>query len=189
MIIGITGGTGCGKTTALDAIARLGGTVIDCDAIYHRLLKEDEALLRAIEARFPHTVTNRTLDRKKLADIVFADEKALLDLNAITHGAVKKKVLALLSQKPKLAGIDAIALFESGLNELCDTTVAITAPEQVRIDRLMARDNISLPQAKARIAAQKPQAHFVSLCDHHLHNDGTQAQFLEKCLAFFKGLL
>ena len=66
MIIGITGGTGCGKTTALQAIERLGGVVIDCDKVYHQLLKTDSSLLQAIENRFPGTVYNGTLDRKAL---------------------------------------------------------------------------------------------------------------------------
>ena len=66
MIIGITGGTGCGKTTLLECIRQQGGLVLDCDAIYHGLLLSDPALLRAIEARFPGTVENGQLLRKKL---------------------------------------------------------------------------------------------------------------------------
>ena len=93
MIIGITGGTGCGKTTALSILEELGGLIIDCDRVYHNLLKTDEALLAEIENRFPGTVENKELNRKKLASIVFSDEAALLDLNAITHKAVKKEVL------------------------------------------------------------------------------------------------
>ena len=188
MIIGITGGTGCGKTTALEVIRDLGGIVLDCDAIYHELLKTDAALLNAIEDRFPGTVTDGSLDRKKLGAIVFADESALLDLNRITHSAVKKKVLELLAAQPRLAAIDAIALFESGLASLCDVTVAVTAPEEVRIARLMARDGISEEYARLRISAQRPQEEFSALCDHVLENNGTQAQFREKCLAFFTTL-
>ena len=88
MIFGITGGTGCGKTTALQAIESLGGVVLDCDAIYHELLKNDPSLLTAIENRFPGVVEDGQLRRKKLGAIVFADPRALLDLNAITHAAV-----------------------------------------------------------------------------------------------------
>ena len=186
--IGITGGTGCGKTTALEVIRELGGIVLDCDAIYHDLLKTDATLLNAIEDRFPGTVTDGSLDRKKLGAIVFSDEKALRDLNRITHSAVKKKVMELLAAQPRLAAIDAIALFESGLASLCDVTVAVTAPEEVRIARLMARDGISEEYARLRISAQRPQAEFSSLSNHTLENNGTQAQFREKCLAFFTTL-
>ena len=188
MIIGITGGPGCGKTTLLKTIAEKGGLILDCDAIYHELLATDISLLNAIETRFPGTVENGTLQRKKLGAIVFSDEKALEDLNKITHGAIKAEVLRRLAHKPKLAAIDAIGLFEGGLAELCDTTVAVTAPEEVRIQRLMLRDNIGEEYARSRIAAQHPESWFREHCDCTLENNGTEKQFSEKCLAFFNNL-
>ena len=97
MIIGITGGTGSGKSTLLRIIAQHGGLVLDCDAIYHELLQTDQELLSAIEKRFPDTVTDGILDRKKLGTVVFADENALHDLNRITHAAVKENILQQLS--------------------------------------------------------------------------------------------
>lgn len=188
MIIGITGGTGCGKSTALRAVAELGGIVIDCDRVYHDLLQRDTELLSAIEARFPGTVEEGSLNRKKLGSLVFADGQALLDLNAITHGAVKQEVQRLLTAKPRLAAIDAIGLFEGGLAELCDVTVAITAPEESRVARLMARDGIREEYAKARIAAQKSPQWYLERCDHVLENNTTEADFMAKCLAFFRDL-
>ena len=188
MIIGITGGTGCGKTTLLDVVRDLGGTVLDCDAIYHDLLKTDRDLLSRIEARFPGTVFNNVLDRKKLGSTVFADPQSLQALNQITHGAVKEKVLSLLVHQPKLAAIDAIGLFEGGLAHLCDVTVAVTAPMEDRITRLMARDNITREYALMRIQAQRPQEEFAVLCDRVLENNGTQAHFRQKCLSFLNGL-
>ena len=128
MIFGITGGTGCGKTTALQAIRELGGIIIDCDAVYHVLLQTDKKMLAAIEKRFPGTVIDGKLDRKKLGPIVFSDDQALLDLNAITHKAVKEKVIHIIGINRELAAIDAIELFDGGLADLCDVTVAITAP-------------------------------------------------------------
>ena len=186
MIIGITGGTGCGKTTLLRAIEARGGLVLDCDAIYHQLLKSDAGLLSAIEARFPGTVTAGSLDRKKLGSIVFSDESALLDLNRITHGAVKKEVLKRLENKPALAAIDAIGLFEGGLDSLCDITVAITAPEDVRVARLMARDGISESYARSRIAAQHTDGWFRERCDYVLENSAGLDDFTAKCLAFLQ---
>ena len=185
MIIGITGGTGCGKTTALAAIRELGGTVIDCDKVYHQLLLTDASLRNAIENRFPGTVTDGVLDRKKLGSVVFSDPDALADLNRITHGAVKEKVRETLQQSGSLAAIDAISLFESGLAELCDITVAVTAPEDVRIARLQKRDSIDVHYAAKRIGAQKPQSYFQEQCDYVLENNGTEEQFHHKCLAFF----
>lgn len=186
MIIGITGGTGCGKTTLLNVIAEQGGLILDCDAIYHQLLATDTALLKAIESRFPGTVENGILQRKKLGAIVFSDEAALLDLNRIAHSAVKAEVLRRLECAPTLAAIDAIALFEGGLAELCDVTVAVTAPMEVRIQRLMARDGISEAYARNRIAAQHKEEWFREHCNYVLENDGTQSQFYGKCLAFLQ---
>ena len=188
MIVGITGGTGCGKTTALNAFADLGGYIIDCDALYHHLLSTDQKMLSAINARFPGVVTEGCLDRKALGNIVFADSDALNDLNRITHAFIIDAIKAQLSSHKGHIAIDAIALLESGLGKLCDVTVAITAPEADRIQRIVARDGISPDYAKKRIAAQKDQDYFRENCDHILENQGTKEDFYAKCLAFFTGL-
>ena len=188
MIIGITGGTGCGKTTLLNEIQKLGGLVLDCDAIYHKLLRTDEAMLAAIEARFPGVVEVGALNRKKLGSIVFSDAAALLDLNTITHGAVRQEVLRQLENQPKLAAIDAIGLFEGGLAELCDVTVAVTAPPEQRIRRLMQRDGISEEYARNRIAAQHEDGWFRERCDYVLENDADLDAFATKCIAFLRHL-
>ena len=182
-IIGITGGSGCGKTTLLNCIAEKGGLVLDCDAIYHRLVAEDTALLASIEARFPGVVENGQLQRKKLGAIVFSDANALADLNTITHTAVKNEVLRQM-QGHNLVAIDAIALFEGGLAQLCQSTVAVTAPTEDRVQRLMLRDGISEEYARKRIAAQPSNEAFSAICDHTLENNGDFCAFRAKCLAF-----
>lgn len=190
MIVGITGGSGCGKTTALQAVRELGGLVLDCDQIYHELLESSPALLSDIAARFPGVVQNGGLDRKKLGKLVFADEAALLDLNRIAHGAVKEAVLRQLAASSEaLAAIDAIALFESGLAELCQKTVAVIAPRESRITRLMARDGISRDYAEARLNAQHPNAYFQKKCDFTLENTGSQEAFRQEAKALFQALL
>ena len=183
-VIGITGGTGCGKTTLLNCIQEKGGLILDCDAIYHQLLAADKTLLAAIDARFPGVVENHQLQRKKLGNIVFSDENALKDLNKITHAAVKAEVLRQLKAAPKLAAIDAIGLFEGDLAGLCQVTVAVTAPTEDRVGRLMARDGISEEYARKRIAAQRPNEDFSALCTHTLENSGDICAFRAKCLAF-----
>ncbi len=188
MIIGITGGSGCGKTTLLDEIRALGGLVLDCDAVYHQLLATDPGLLAAIGSRFPGVVSGGKLDRKKLGNIVFSDETALNDLNQITHSFVKAEVLRRLEAPHTLAAIDAIGLFEGGLDKLCDVTVAVTAPLESRIARLMIRDGISEDYARRRIAAQHDAQWYREKCGYVLENDGGLAAFQGKCLAFFAQL-
>ena len=192
-ILGITGGTGCGKTTLLRCVERHGGEVIDCDALYHARLHTDTALLEAISARFSGVVTDGEWNRKALGKLVFADEAALRDLNSITHGAVCRAVRARLNlareRGCELAAVDAIALFESGLARLCDCTVAVTAPGSARIERLMRREGISEAYAAQRISAQKSDAEFSEMSDFTLQNSGTIAEFEEQCEQFLKGVI
>jgi len=189
LVIGITGGTGCGKTTLLTCIRRLGGTVIDCDRVYHSLLETDAQLLSSIEAAFPGTVEEGRLQRKKLGAMVFSDPQKLQTLNAITHSAICAEVRRQVQAADGLVAIDAISLFESGLDDLCHTTVAVTAPMEDRVARLMARDGISEDYARSRIAAQKDNAYFTARCAHTLENTGTKAEFETKCLAFLQKIL
>ena len=189
-VIGITGTTGSGKTTALARIKAHGGLVLDCDKIYHGLLKTDEHMLQLIENTFPGVVRSGKLDRKALGARVFDDPIALMTLNGITHGCVHEKVIDRLmhSRKP-FAAIDAIGLFESGINTLCDFTVAVTASEEVRIARLLKRENITEEYAKKRIAAQKDAEFFCAQCDYVIENNGTLEEFEAKCDALFSDLL
>ena len=186
MIIGITGGTGSGKSTLLQLIADKGGMILDCDAIYHELLRTDAALLSSIESRFPHTVTDGVLNRKKLGAIVFEDETILQELNKITHSAVKAEVSRRLEEKPALAAIDAIGLFEGELSSICDITIAITAPVESRVKRIMARDGISEEYARSRIGAQHSDDWFIEHCDYVLENSKTCEEFQRKCIAFLR---
>ncbi len=188
MIIGITGGTGSGKTTLLNMLSAQGALILDCDEIYHQLLKTDTALLQAINARFPGCVDPEGLNRKKLGAIVFSDKAALQDLNRITHASVHQAVLQKLEPKPPLTAIDAIGLFEGGLAELCDVTVAVTADTDIRIARLMQRDQITEEYAKLRISSQKDPKVFIAQCDYVLENNGSKEEFENKCLAFFQDL-
>ena len=131
------------------------------------------------------------MNRKKLGAIVFADPAALTALNEITHGAVKKEVIRQLAGWNGLAAIDAIALFEGGLAELCDITIAVTAPLEDRVVRLMARDGISGEYARSRIAAQKSESWFRQKCDFVLENNADAESFSRKCIAFLfeKGII
>lgn len=192
-LIGITGGTGSGKTTALNVLREQGALVLDCDAIYHELLAQEGDMVQEILARFPDAAENGRLVRKKLGAIVFSDADALLDLNTITHRHVDAEVERLLLEHVwnggSLAAIDAIALMESGLGAKCHCTIAVTAPEADRIQRIMAREGISEDYAQLRIAAQKSDAWFRTQCTYTVENSGAQRDFETKCRRLFADIL
>ena len=193
-IVGITGPTGAGKTTALAAAQALGGAVIDCDAVYHRLLETDGAMVDSIGERFPGTVRAGRLDRQALGGLVFADPRALEALNGLTHprvaGEVERLLAAAERDGAKLAVIDAVGLFESGLHRLCGLTLCVTAPREDRIRRVMLRDGISRQRAQARVDAQRGEEYYRARCDRTLVNDFSHSRdFYRRCEEFFKEVI
>ncbi len=182
LIVGITGGTGCGKTTGLDVLKEQGALVIDCDAVYHRLLLNSREMLNEIESRFPEAFKDGVFDRKALGAIVFSDEEALRELNVITHRYVTLEVKKLLRAHAMSGGstavIDAIELISSGISEVCSFTVGVTASEETRVSRIMARDNISREYAQMRVKAQKPMSYFEENCDYTIQNDSSKEDFI-----------
>lgn len=195
IVIGITGPTGVGKTTVLNVLRDMGGAVADCDAVYHDLLRASAPLREELRARFGESIFDETGDlrRKELGAIVFGDPDALADLNAITHRHIVAQLRRLIAQgsaegRPAIA-LDAIALLESGAGALCDITVAVTASEELRVGRIMAREGISEDYARARIAAQKPSAWFEERCAHTLRNDGDKEALEARARALFQSIL
>ncbi|MCI8303584.1 MAG: dephospho-CoA kinase [Lawsonibacter sp.] len=193
-ILGITGPTGAGKTTLLKEVERLGGAVIDCDRVYHEILETNTALQNRLEKEFgPLRDEGGSIDRKKLGRIVFRSADQLELLNAIVGQAITSRVVLLLEEYRKqgntLAAIDAIALLESPLKELCQLTVAVLAPPEVRVRRIMAREGIPEDYAWARIKAQQPDEYFIRNCSHTLLNDCTSAEeFTQKAREFLKSI-
>lgn len=195
-VIGITGPTGAGKTTALGAIEDLGGRVVDCDAVYHDLLVSSEPMRRELRARFGGGVfqADGALDRKALGSVVFDDPQALADLNAITHKYVGIAVDKFIEQARKsgirVVAVDAIALIESGIADRCRCTVAVTAPDEVRVRRIMAREGISEEYACLRVGAQKKEDWFRANCTYVLVNDcADAAAFQARARALFEEII
>ncbi len=192
-VIGFTGGTGCGKSTALRAFANEETLILDCDEIYHALCEKSVEMLSEIEARFPGSVEQGTLQRKKLGEIVFADEKALKDLNAITHRYVEAEVAQRITEHAKRGGkyavIAAIALIESGLHRRCECVIGVLSPESDRIRRIMARDGISEEYAIKRVRAQQPDSFYRENCHHILENCGDAAAFEKTASALYETII
>ena len=192
-IIGITGGTGCGKTTALETLKDFGALVIDCDALYHELLESSAELINEIDKYFPGAVTDGVLDRKALGAVVFTDKEALRDLNIITHKYIhlelRHRLREWAMQGGTLAAVDAIELFSSGIAKRCCATVGVIADREVRLRRIQQRDGISLEYAMMRVNAQRPNEYFEERCDYILQNNGTREEFSDCCLNLFLEVL
>ena len=192
IVLGRTGGTGAGKTSALNAIRELGGEIIDCDAVYHEMLDNDQELRNTINAAFPGVFgADGKLNRQKLGQEVFAKKERLDKLNAIVFRFLIPELERRLDSAPDgLYAIDAINLIESGLDRLCDRTIAVTAPTELRVRRIMARDNISEQYARLRISAQKPDEFYRSKCDLELNNGAETAEtFQREAKLFFERLV
>ena len=194
-VIGVTGPTGAGKTTVLRVLEELGVAVVDCDAVYHELLRTGAALQNELKNRFGGTIfdENGDLRRKELGAIVFQDKEALAALNAITHqhiiAELDRRLARAEAQGRHAIALDAVALLESGVGERCRVTVAVTAPREVCIRRVMAREGISEEYARARIAAQKPSEWYEERCGHTLRNDGALETLEQQARALFEQIL
>lgn len=192
-VVGITGGTGCGKTTALSELRKMGALIIDCDAVYHEMLENDMSLLAEIGQEFPAAFVDGVFDRKALGSIVFADEAKLERLNNITHCHIMREVSRLLEDFAmaggRLAAVDAIALIESGLNKCCDCVIGVTSEREARVARIMERDGISREYAEKRVDAQKSDIFYEENCDYVVCNNGTQKEFEEKINNLYKEVL
>ena len=192
-IIGLTGPTGAGKTTALTVLKELGAVIIDCDEVYHDLLENSEEMLAELRTEFPEAFETGAFDRKRLGSVVFASPERLEKLNAITHKYVDREV-ARITDEARASGaravaVDAIALIESGLGAKCDATYAIVAPLRRRVKRLMAREGISEEYARSRISAQKNARWFINHTDKTLRNDADEETFRSLCRSEFEALL
>ncbi len=177
-VVGLCGGSGSGKGTVSEILIKLGIPVIDTDAIYHELTSSDTPCLRALEAEFGEVIIkDGALYRPALAKIVFTSENAKekrAKLNDISHiyvlDEVRKKINKYRAEGQDICVVDIPLLFESGFDRECDITVAVIAESELRIDRIISRDNIDRTAAEARLNSQISNTELTLRTDMQIQN-------------------
>ena len=186
-IIGLTGPIGCGKTTVGDLLLEIGARErIDADRVVHGLLGPHTRVTAAVASRFGRAILDPEggVDRLKLASIVFSDDAALRDLEAITHPAVRDEIRTRLDAwrgTDEVIVLDAIKLLQSDLLPLCEVVWLVECEPAQQMDRLVSDRGMTEGAARARIAAQPSFDH--GAVTAIIANSGTLAQLRDKVVA------
>ncbi|MEZ4788764.1 MAG: dephospho-CoA kinase [Flavobacteriales bacterium] len=174
--VGSTGGIGSGKTIVGRIFRVLGVPVFEADVEGRRLLAEDEETKASVLSRFgPEVFRSGAIDRAALGRLVFNDPLALRDLNAIIHPLVRKAFQAWAeAHTAPYVLMESAILAESGGHKGLDQVIVVTAPEPLRIRRVMERDGVEEEAVRARLANQTDEAGRLAIADHVIYNDDTQ---------------
>ncbi|WP_317855919.1 dephospho-CoA kinase [Chakrabartyella piscis] len=186
-IIGLTGGTGSGKGFVSTILKEKGAYIIDADGVAHEIIKKGKPAYTELVAYFGVDILDDSgeIFRKKLGGIVFGDSEKLAFLNQCTHAYIVKEIKeqianATTENTAKCIIIDAPLLVEAGLDSICDGIWVVFAEEDVRVERIMKRDSISLDMAKARIANQKTWEEYASFATEIIPNMGNVESVMEQ---------
>jgi dephospho-CoA kinase len=194
--VGLTGGIGAGKSTALEALARLGAAVLSTDAVVHELYERDPRLREAIVARFgPEVAPAGVVDREAVAERVFADSHDRGWLEQLLWPLVGARVAAWLQEvragrgrgpaEPRAAVVEVPLLFESGMGDLYDATIAVVAQESVRRERAASRAHALVDERAARQLSQQQKAQRATFV---VRNDGSEEDLARELSAVLEKL-
>ncbi len=175
-VIGLTGKTGAGKSTVAAFLKKKGCFIIDGDKIARDILLPGEPAVKELSDAFGEDIIlpDGNVDRKKLASRAFANAESTDKLNRITHPRITARFIEENDKAEKqgyrFAVIDAAALLESDCKSLCSFFIVVTAPEDIRLERILKRDGITKEQAITRINAQKSDEYYFSQADYIVKN-------------------
>ena len=174
--IGLTGGIGSGKTLVSKVFEKLGIPVFYADMEAKRLMNEDEEIIIQLKNRFGADVYNETgINKAKLASVIFSDNKALEEVQGITHPKVRQNFFIWANeQKSPYVILEAAILFETGGYKQMDYNILVFAPEDMRIQRVVERDNTTEEQVQKKIKNQQPDENKFKMADWVIYNDGTK---------------
>ncbi len=188
LVLGITGGSGSGKSQVCKLLASMGAEIIDADEIGHEITSRKD-VLKEITVEFGSEVINSdgTLNRRALGSIVFNSKKALETLNIITHKKIFDEIEKHLSEsRAEVVAIDAAVLKTTKIKNVCDFIIAVVAPMNMRLSRIMQRDSLSEEQAKARIASQMSDAEYAHGVDFVILNGGNVENLNRRVIEIFE---
>ncbi|MBQ3110134.1 MAG: dephospho-CoA kinase [Clostridia bacterium] len=188
LVLGITGGSGSGKSQVCKLLASMGAHIIDADEIGHEVTARSD-VLREIEVAFGSEVIKEdgTLNRKALGEVVFSSKEALETLNIITHKKIYDEIeLQLKEAGSDIVAIDAAVLKQTRLKDLCDFVVAVVAPINQRVQRIMQRDALSEQRALDRINSQPTDAQYAHGVDFVILNNGNVENLNRRVIEIFE---
>lgn len=191
--VGITGGIGSGKTTVCMVFEVLGIPVFYADTVAKEIMVTDQLLVAGVKSAFGEEsyALEGKLNNKHLAGIVFNNEAELAKLNALVHPAVFRAFeewVKQIDQKVPYILKEAALLFESGSYKMCDTSILVTAPLSMKLERVMHRDQVSAEQVKARMDKQWSDEDKAKKADHFMMNDEKNS-IIEQVLTLHKQFL
>ncbi|BAG13497.1 dephospho-CoA kinase [Candidatus Endomicrobiellum trichonymphae] len=190
MIIGLTGGIAAGKSESAKYFESLGACAIDADVIAHELTAKGMPALDELSKSFGGSIllSSGDLNRKKLADIIFSDEKAKLRIEKIIHSHIISRINEIISQNIMRSNIviDAPLLFEVGLDRICDKSAVVRVSYNIQVERLVLRDKLNADQAKRRISSQMPMEKKVELADFVIDNSGSKENLKKRVKDLYK---
>lgn len=195
LVVGLTGGIASGKSVVSKILSDLGALVIDADEISREVMVPHSNVWKQVISAFGNEILREdlTIDRKKLADIVFKNPRQLSKLNSLLHPEINKRIVEKLeSIKEKyphaIVVIDAALLIETGMYKRYDKLVVVYVKEGTQLKRLMARDGMSRDEAQRRINSQLPLREKVKLADFVIENESSLRQTREKVERIFNTL-
>ena len=188
-VIGLCGKSGSGKGIVCSIFAELGIKSIDTDKLYHSIISTDSECTAELVSEFGKEIyANPGINRAALREIVFSSPDKLLRLNEITHKHILSEVRRIINESSDALGIiiDAPLLFESKFDRECDVTIAVIADNDVRIDRIVKRDNVSKEHAKSRLASQISDTELAEKCDYTIENSSTTEELRDNVHQLYK---
>lgn len=191
--VAVTGGIGSGKTEACRQFASLGAMVLSADAIARQLSESNPAVRRGIRAAFGAAAfrPNGTLERRKIAERVFGDPRALRKLNGIVHPHVHRYLRAQIASARKKAQVpmivvEAALIYESGAETLFDFVIVIAADREECIRRIMSRDGMSHRDVLLRMGSQLPEEMKMRKADFIIRNSGSKEELMSNCKFLYR---